>query len=76
VAEERAAGPDDVEAWVVANAIIGVHRGLVDYVRRNVLAGNGGPSLAGRVRAQAERALAVLDRGLAGYPDRRPVQPE
>jgi AcrR family transcriptional regulator len=82
VAEERAAGRGDVEtwdveAWTVANAIIGVHRGLVDYVRRNVLAGNGGPSLAGRVRAQAERALAVLERGLAGYPDRAagPGQP-
>jgi AcrR family transcriptional regulator len=71
IAEERSVGPDDVEPWVVANAIVGVHRGLVEYVRRNVLAGKGGPTLARRVRAQAERALAVLDRGLAGYPDGR-----
>jgi AcrR family transcriptional regulator len=69
IAEERTVGPDDVEPWVVANAIVGVHRGLVEYVRRNVLAGKGGPNLARRVRAQAERALAVLDRGLARYPD-------
>lgn len=68
IAEERSVDPDDVEPWVVANAIIGVHRGLVEYVRRNVLAGKSWPSLARRVRAQAERALAVLDRGLAGYP--------
>jgi AcrR family transcriptional regulator len=68
IAEQRCIGPDDVEPWVVANAIIGVHRGLVEYVRKNVLAGKGGPSLARRVRAQAERALAVLDRGLDGYP--------
>jgi AcrR family transcriptional regulator len=60
--------PWDVESWVVANAIIGVHRGLVEYVRRNALAGRTGSSLARRVRAEAERALAVLDRGLAGYP--------
>jgi AcrR family transcriptional regulator len=69
IAEERSVGPDDVESWVVANAIIGLHRGLVEYVRSNVLAGKRGPSLVRGVRAQAERALAVLDRGLEGYPD-------
>jgi AcrR family transcriptional regulator len=69
IADERRVDADDVEPWVVANAVIGVHRGLVEYVRRNVLAGRSGPSLARRVRAQAERSLAVLDRGLAGYPD-------
>lgn len=68
VAEETSAKPDDVEPWVVANALMGVHRGLVDYARARVLKGSTGPSLARRVRAQAEQALAVLDRGLAGYP--------
>jgi hypothetical protein len=43
-----------------------VHRGLVDFVRGQVLAGRGGPGLARRVRAQAQAALAVLERGLAG----------
>jgi AcrR family transcriptional regulator len=71
IAEQRGVDPDDTESWVVANAIIGVHRGLVEYVRRNALAGKTGPGLARRVRAEAERALAVLDRGLAGYPDGR-----
>ncbi|MCW3841616.1 TetR/AcrR family transcriptional regulator [Micromonospora yasonensis] len=71
IREERSVGPDDVESWAVANAVFGVHRGLVEYVRRNVLAGRGGPRLAQAVRAQAERALAVLDRGLDGYPDCR-----
>jgi AcrR family transcriptional regulator len=71
IAEQRSVGPDDVEPWVVANAIIGVHRGLVEYVRSNVLAGASGPGLARRVRAQAERALAILEHGLEGYPDRR-----
>jgi hypothetical protein len=55
---------------VVANALIGVHRALVAYVRAEVLAGRGGPALARRVRVQAERALSVLDDGLAGYPSR------
>jgi len=69
IAEQRGVDSDDVESWVVANAIIGVHRGLVEYVRRNALAGRTGSGLARRVRAEAERALAVLDRGLAGYPE-------
>ncbi|MBO3748720.1 TetR family transcriptional regulator [Streptosporangiaceae bacterium NEAU-GS5] len=68
IAEERSADPGDVEPWVVANAVIGVHRGLVEYVRGRVLAGESGPALAQAVRAQAGRALAVLDHGLARYP--------
>jgi AcrR family transcriptional regulator len=72
IAEQRSVSPDDVEPWVVANAVIGVHRGLVEYVRRNVLAGKSGPSLARAVRAQADQALAVLDAGLGGYPDSHP----
>jgi AcrR family transcriptional regulator len=70
LADERSVGPDDVEPWVAANAIIGVHRGLVEYVRRNVLAGKGGPSLGRAAKAQADRALAVLEQGFGGYPER------
>jgi AcrR family transcriptional regulator len=70
IAEERSISSDEVEPWVVANSIIGVQRGLVEYVRRNVLAGKSGPSLARKIRAQAERALTILDHGLAGYPHR------
>jgi AcrR family transcriptional regulator len=67
IAEETAAKPTDIEPWVVANALIGVHRSVVEYVRAQVLAGRTGPALARRLRVQVERALAVLDRGLAGY---------
>ena len=67
VAEQRGVGADDVESWVVANAVIGVHRGLVEFVRRSVLAGRSGPSLTRATRAQAKRALAVLATGLAEY---------
>jgi AcrR family transcriptional regulator len=66
LAEEAGAPPDDVQAWVVANALMGVHRALVEYVRGQVLAGRHGPSLARAVRAEGERALAALERGLAG----------
>ena len=68
IAEETGARPDDVEPWVVANALMGVHRALVEYVRRQVLAGRRGPRLARAVRSQGEQALAVLEHGLAGYP--------
>lgn len=62
-------GPDDdVESWVVANAIMGVHRATVEFVRRQVLAGRAGPGLARAARTQARRALAVLELGFAGYP--------
>jgi AcrR family transcriptional regulator len=69
IAEQRSISVDELEPWVVANSIIGVQRGLVEYVRRNVLAGKSGPSLARKIHAQAERALAILDHGLAAYPD-------
>ena len=71
VAEETGARPDDVRPWVVANALMGVHRALVESVRTHVLAGESGPRLARRIRVQAEQAVAVLDRGLAGYPHRK-----
>ena len=67
IAEQRGVAPDDVESWVVANAVIGVHRGLVEFVRRGVLAGRAGPSLTRATRAQAKRTLAVLATGLAEY---------
>ena len=68
IAEETGARPDDAEPWVVANALMGVHRALVEYVRRQALAGRLGPQLARNVRTRADQALTLLERGLAGYP--------
>ncbi len=45
----------------------GVHRALLGYARRQVLAGVRNPLLARRVRAQAKRALATLETGLGDY---------
>jgi hypothetical protein len=56
-----------IEPWVAANAMMGVHRALVDYTRERVIAGERGPRLARDVRAQGERALALLESGLGGY---------
>jgi hypothetical protein len=47
--------------------MMGVHRALVDYTRERVIAGERSPRLARDVRAQGERALAVLEAGLGGY---------
>jgi hypothetical protein len=44
-----------------------VHRGLVDYARRRIVAGVRYPRIAREVRAKADEALALLERGLAGY---------
>ena len=65
--EETGAKPDDLEPWVAANAIIGVHRALIGFARAQVLAGARNPALGRRVRAQAKRALAALEDGLGSY---------
>ena len=75
IAEETGAAADDVEPWVVANALIGVHRSLIDYVRRRTLAGTRVPELAREVRREAKRALARLEGGLGDYAVKRTAKP-
>jgi len=70
LAEETHADPGDVSPWVAANALMGVHRALVAHTRRAILAGARNPQLARRVRTQARRALALLERGLGDYATR------
>jgi AcrR family transcriptional regulator len=67
IAEETGAAPDAVEPWVAANALMGVHRRLVDYTRGRIVAGDSHSRLARDVLAEADRALARLDDGLAEY---------
>ena len=55
---------EGIEPWVTANALMGVHRALVDFARRRVLEGARHPELADEIRAEADRALALLERGL------------
>jgi hypothetical protein len=72
VAEETRAGADDVEPRVVASALMGAQRALVAHVHERVLAGMRGRKLANDVKAQGERAFAVLERGLGGYGVKQP----
>jgi AcrR family transcriptional regulator len=71
LAEESAARATDLRPWIVANALIGVHRALVGYVRAEVLAGRGGAALLRRARTHAEQALVTLNEGLGHYPAER-----
>jgi AcrR family transcriptional regulator len=67
IAEQAGAEPDDVEPWVAANAMMGVHRRLIDYTRGRIVAGAPHRQLAADVLEQADRGLALLARGLGGY---------
>ena len=63
IAGETGARPGDVRPWVTANALLGIHRALIDYARSRILAGAENPALARDVRRQGERALAALEGG-------------
>ena len=68
LAEEVGAAADDIEPWVAANALLGVHRALIDHVRRQTLAGDDDPArLARDLRARGKRAFQLLEAGLGGY---------
>ena len=54
-----------LEAWVIANALMGVQRAIVAEVRAEVLAGRRGRALTSRVRLQADLALRRLESGLS-----------
>lgn len=60
VAGEAAARPDDLGSWVVANAMVGLHRGLVDYVRRALRSGEDTRSLRKNVRRRGQHALKAM----------------
>ena len=55
---------DDVAAHTAANALVGLHRALIDHVRSRALAGAPAPRIRKELRAEAETAIAQLERGL------------
>jgi AcrR family transcriptional regulator len=67
LAEETNADAGDVTPWVAANALMGVHRAVVDHTRREIVAGSRNPQLARRVRAQTQQAIELLEAGLGDY---------
>jgi AcrR family transcriptional regulator len=59
--------PGDIRPAVAANAMMGVHRALIEHVRGRILGGESGPELGASARAEAERALDLVADGLGGY---------
>ena len=66
-AEEGTGSQGTVTAYVAANALMGVHRALIDLVRRRVLADEAPDRLAADVRAYGAEAFALLAHGFADY---------
>jgi AcrR family transcriptional regulator len=67
LADELGADAADARPWVAANAMMGMHRAVVDYARRRVTEGARHPALSREVRNRAEQALAQLQHGLGDY---------
>jgi AcrR family transcriptional regulator len=67
LADETDAGAGDLEPWVVARTLIGLHQATVDYSRREILAGTRNPALARRVRRRVQQAIDLLADGLGDY---------
>jgi AcrR family transcriptional regulator len=67
LAAETGAADGDIRPQVAANALLGVHRALIDHVRRRILAGDDASGLAAEVRELAAAAFALLEQGLGDY---------
>jgi AcrR family transcriptional regulator len=67
LASEIEGGSPDLRPQVVANALLGLHRALLDYVRRRILADDEPIRLAADVRQLTTEATRLLEHGLADY---------
>jgi len=70
LAEETGVDRDDLEPRAAAHALIGVHRSLIEYVRRRVAAGATAAEIGPELQEQARRGLALVERGLGEYAPR------
>jgi AcrR family transcriptional regulator len=68
IGHETGARAGDLRPYVVASALIGVHRALISYVREQLASGAADRRLLARqVRQRGEKALALLAGGLGEY---------
>ena len=71
IAEETGSAPDAVAPRAVAGALLGIHRALIEYVRRHTLAGASIGDIASGLRSEAAAAVEQLRRGLGDYAVKR-----
>jgi len=72
IAEETSVRSGDLRPYAAANALIGVHRALITYVREQLEAGaSDRRRLASQIRRRGENALALLSDGLGDYVPKR-----
>jgi AcrR family transcriptional regulator len=64
IADEQGTRGDEVEPWVTANALLGLHRALIDYTHRQALAGVPNRRIARNVLVHGRRALELLEHGI------------
>jgi AcrR family transcriptional regulator len=62
IRKERQLKDDDLTPWVIANAMIGIHRALVIFARRHALDKGITRPFPTRLRAQADEAFQTLQR--------------
>lgn len=74
LAGEAGKAQDRVGAFVAANALMGVHRALIDHVRRRVLDEPEPTGLGADVRRLGRRAFSLLEHGLADYAPLNPAR--
>jgi AcrR family transcriptional regulator len=67
LAEDTGGAPGDATSRAVANALVGLHRALIDRVREQALAGTPVAKIRRDLKTQAQRAVAQLARGLGNY---------
>jgi AcrR family transcriptional regulator len=72
IAEETRASAGDLRPYIAANALIGVHRAMIGYVRQRLEAGSTARvRLARDVRERGAKAFALLSAGLGDYAAKR-----
>jgi len=72
IAEETGAADDDINPLVAANTLMGVHRAMLEQVRRRIADNTSRATVARDVRSHAERALTLIATGLGDYGIKRP----
>jgi AcrR family transcriptional regulator len=64
IAADRGMASDDIEPWVIANALIGLHGALISSSHHQALAGVSNRRIARNLVTHGTRALARLERGI------------